>query len=119
MVYGIMIHSVDSCQTLHFSNFYTAEGNDSRKKTREQMIMRRILEEHLFQRHSSTSEMSRLNMKSQSSRLLEQFMTTGSSSHLSGDYSNGHKDPGLIRTALGGFLGSVGLVSSGASNSTR
>lgn len=52
MVYGLMIHSVDSSQTLHFSIFYTPEGNDSHKKTRQQTIMRRILEEHLFQTHS-------------------------------------------------------------------
>mmetsp|Transcript_37064 Transcript_37064/g.105989 ORF Transcript_37064/g.105989 Transcript_37064/m.105989 type:complete len:201 (-) Transcript_37064:103-705(-) len=52
MVYGLMIHSVDSSQTLHFSIFYTPEGNDGRKKTRQQTIMRRILEEHLFQTHS-------------------------------------------------------------------
>ncbi|CAK0882123.1 unnamed protein product [Prorocentrum cordatum] len=52
MVYGLMIHSVDSSQTLHFSIFYTPEGNDGHKKTRQQTIMRRILEEHLFQTHS-------------------------------------------------------------------
>eukprot|EP00434_Breviolum_minutum_P011358 symbB.v1.2.010023.t1/scaffold650.1/size176305/2 len=52
MVYGLMIHSVDSSQTLHFSIFYTPEGNNSYKKTRQQTIMRRILEEHLFQMHS-------------------------------------------------------------------
>lgn len=52
MVYGLMVHSVDSSQTLHFSIFYTPEGNDARKKTRQQTIMRRILEEHLFQTHS-------------------------------------------------------------------
>mmetsp|Transcript_64530 Transcript_64530/g.189207 ORF Transcript_64530/g.189207 Transcript_64530/m.189207 type:complete len:201 (+) Transcript_64530:60-662(+) len=52
MVYGLMIHSVDSSQTLHFSIFYTPEGNDGQKKTRQQNIMRRILEEHLFQTHS-------------------------------------------------------------------
>mmetsp|Transcript_58512 Transcript_58512/g.164035 ORF Transcript_58512/g.164035 Transcript_58512/m.164035 type:complete len:201 (-) Transcript_58512:266-868(-) len=52
MVYGLMIHSVDSSQTLHFSIFYTPEGNDGNKKTRQQNIMRRILEEHLFQTHS-------------------------------------------------------------------
>lgn len=52
MVYGLLIHSVDSSQTLHFSIFYTPEGNDGNKKTRQQNIMRRILEEHLFQKHS-------------------------------------------------------------------
>eukprot|EP00933_Yihiella_yeosuensis_P008486 TRINITY_DN11395_c0_g1_i1.p1 TRINITY_DN11395_c0_g1~~TRINITY_DN11395_c0_g1_i1.p1 ORF type:complete len:205 (-),score=9.93 TRINITY_DN11395_c0_g1_i1:137-751(-) len=52
MVYGLMIHSVDSSQTLHFSIFYTPEGNNVHKKTRQQTIMRRILEEHLFQTHS-------------------------------------------------------------------
>mmetsp|Transcript_44878 Transcript_44878/g.104618 ORF Transcript_44878/g.104618 Transcript_44878/m.104618 type:complete len:204 (+) Transcript_44878:51-662(+) len=52
MVYGLMIHSVDSSQTLHFSIFYTPEGNNAYKKTRQQTIMRRILEEHLFQTHS-------------------------------------------------------------------
>eukprot|EP00439_Symbiodinium_sp_Y106_P063473 s1736_g9.t2 len=52
MVYGLMIHSVDSSQTLHFSIFYTPEGNNTYKKTRQQTIMRRILEEHLFQTHS-------------------------------------------------------------------
>lgn len=56
MVYGLMIHSVDSCQTLYFSIFYTPEGNDSQKKTRQQTIMRRILEEHLFQMHSADPE---------------------------------------------------------------
>eukprot|EP00928_Gymnodinium_smaydae_P054140 TRINITY_DN37964_c0_g1_i1.p1 TRINITY_DN37964_c0_g1~~TRINITY_DN37964_c0_g1_i1.p1 ORF type:complete len:201 (-),score=33.52 TRINITY_DN37964_c0_g1_i1:62-664(-) len=52
MVYGLMIHSVGSSQTPHFSIFYTPEGNDAHKKTRQQNIMRRILEEHLFQTHS-------------------------------------------------------------------
>ncbi|CAK8993682.1 Calcium/calmodulin-dependent protein kinase type IV [Durusdinium trenchii] len=52
MVYGLMIHSVDSSQTLHFSIFFTPEGNNAYKKTRQQTIMRRILEEHLFQMHS-------------------------------------------------------------------
>ncbi|CAE8662670.1 unnamed protein product, partial [Polarella glacialis] len=46
------VNEVDSSQTLHFSIFYTPEGNNSHKKTRQQTIMRRILEEHLFQTHS-------------------------------------------------------------------
>ncbi|CEL92266.1 unnamed protein product [Vitrella brassicaformis CCMP3155] len=49
MVYGLMIHSVDSSHRLFFSIFYSPEGNDGQKKTRQQTIMRRILEEHLFQ----------------------------------------------------------------------
>ena len=44
MVYGVMIHSVDSCQQLYFSAFYTPEGNNVKKKPRQQMVMRRILE---------------------------------------------------------------------------
>uniref|UniRef100_A0A7S2KS53 Uncharacterized protein n=1 Tax=Zooxanthella nutricula TaxID=1333877 RepID=A0A7S2KS53_9DINO len=56
MVYGLMVHSVDSSQTLHFSIFYTPEGNDANKKTRQQTIMRRILEEHLFQTHSGDQQ---------------------------------------------------------------
>ncbi|CAE7359269.1 CAMK4 [Symbiodinium sp. CCMP2456] len=46
------VNEVDSSQTLHFSIFYTPEGNNTYKKTRQQTIMRRILEEHLFQTHS-------------------------------------------------------------------
>mmetsp|Transcript_16034 Transcript_16034/g.37821 ORF Transcript_16034/g.37821 Transcript_16034/m.37821 type:complete len:201 (-) Transcript_16034:77-679(-) len=68
MVYGLMIHSVDSCQTLHFSIFYTPEGNDSHKKTRQQTIMRRILEEHLFQTHSGDQHSS---VKSKASSSLD------------------------------------------------
>merc|ERR1719476_677877 len=47
-----MIHSVDTSQTLHFSIFYTPEGNDRNNKTRQQTIMRHILQEHLFQKNS-------------------------------------------------------------------
>ena len=42
MVYGLMVHSVDSCQTLYFSVFYTPEGNDAQKKTRQQMLRTRL-----------------------------------------------------------------------------
>ena len=49
MVYAVIIHSVDSCQTVYFSYFYTSEGNDGQRKTRQLAIMRRILEEHFFQ----------------------------------------------------------------------
>mmetsp|Transcript_152005 Transcript_152005/g.264901 ORF Transcript_152005/g.264901 Transcript_152005/m.264901 type:complete len:201 (+) Transcript_152005:160-762(+) len=68
MVYGLMIHSVDSSQTLHFSIFYTPEGNDGHKKTRQQTIMRRILEEHLFQTHSGDQHSS---VKSKASAALD------------------------------------------------
>mmetsp|Transcript_81192 Transcript_81192/g.251991 ORF Transcript_81192/g.251991 Transcript_81192/m.251991 type:complete len:201 (-) Transcript_81192:52-654(-) len=68
MVYGLMVHSVDSSQTLHFSFFYTPEGNDGRKKTRQQTIMRRILEEHLFQMHSGDQHSS---VKSKASSSLD------------------------------------------------
>ena len=51
MVYGVLIHSVASSQKLFFSNFYTPEGNDESKKIRQQTVMRRVLEEHLFQMH--------------------------------------------------------------------
>eukprot|EP00930_Biecheleria_cincta_P097182 TRINITY_DN88901_c0_g1_i1.p1 TRINITY_DN88901_c0_g1~~TRINITY_DN88901_c0_g1_i1.p1 ORF type:complete len:215 (-),score=48.71 TRINITY_DN88901_c0_g1_i1:74-688(-) len=68
MVYGLMIHSVDSSQTLHFSIFYTPEGNDMHKKTRQQTIMRRILEEHLFQTHSGDQHSA---VKSKASSSLE------------------------------------------------
>ena len=53
MVYGLMIHSVDSCQKLYFSVFFSPEGNDSRKKNRNSRILRRILDEHLFTRTTS------------------------------------------------------------------
>lgn len=59
MVYGLMCHSVGSSQLLHFSIFYTPEGNDAQKKTRQQTIMRRILEEHLFQTLNSECDRSR------------------------------------------------------------
>mmetsp|Transcript_110992 Transcript_110992/g.312936 ORF Transcript_110992/g.312936 Transcript_110992/m.312936 type:complete len:201 (-) Transcript_110992:80-682(-) len=68
MVYGLMIHSVDSSQTLHFSIYYTPEGNDGNKKTRQQTIMRRILEEHLFQTHSGDQHSS---VKSKAASPLE------------------------------------------------
>lgn len=68
MVYGLMIHSVDSSQKLHFSIFYTPEGNDVHKKTRQQTIMRRILEEHLFQTHSGDQHSS---VKSKASSSLD------------------------------------------------
>jgi len=68
MVYGLMVHSVDSSQTVHFSIFYTPEGNDGRKKTRQQTIMRRILEEHLFQMHSGDQHNS---VKSKASSSLD------------------------------------------------
>ncbi|CAD7945263.1 unnamed protein product [Amoebophrya sp. A120] len=53
MVYAVLIHGVEG--RLFFSLFYSAEGNDSRKKTRQQTIMRRILAEHLFQKHTDSN----------------------------------------------------------------
>eukprot|EP01067_Filipodium_phascolosomae_P001970 Filipodium_phascolosomae@DN223_c0_g1_i1.p1 len=52
MVYGIMLHSVENSQQLHFSHFFTPEGNDENKKVRQQTIMRKILEDHLFHKQS-------------------------------------------------------------------
>ncbi|KYK63247.1 hypothetical protein TGPRC2_220120 [Toxoplasma gondii TgCatPRC2] len=48
MVYGIVIFASEGSVPL-FSSFYTPEGNDEQMRKREQAVIRRVVEDHLFQ----------------------------------------------------------------------
>ncbi|CBZ51427.1 conserved hypothetical protein [Neospora caninum Liverpool] len=48
MVYGIVIFATEGSVPL-FSSFYTPEGNDEQMRKREQAVIRRVVEDHLFQ----------------------------------------------------------------------
>eukprot|EP00920_Eleutheroschizon_duboscqi_P028639 GHVT01069748.1.p1 GENE.GHVT01069748.1~~GHVT01069748.1.p1 ORF type:complete len:247 (+),score=30.54 GHVT01069748.1:116-856(+) len=45
MVYALLIHSTTSTRDVYFAIFYTPEGNDERRKPRQQMIIQRVLQE--------------------------------------------------------------------------
>eukprot|EP00922_Rhytidocystis_sp_ex-Travisia-forbesii_P070599 GHVS01105434.1.p1 GENE.GHVS01105434.1~~GHVS01105434.1.p1 ORF type:complete len:195 (-),score=21.87 GHVS01105434.1:158-742(-) len=56
VVYGLLVHSVETSQTLYLSCFYTPEGNDLNRNIRQQTIMRKILSEFLFKVRCHDSE---------------------------------------------------------------
>ncbi|CAD7976260.1 unnamed protein product [Amoebophrya sp. A25] len=49
MVYGLLIHAHDG--RAFFSIFWSAEGNDSRKRIRQQAVIRRVVEECTYQKN--------------------------------------------------------------------
>mmetsp|Transcript_1676 Transcript_1676/g.3494 ORF Transcript_1676/g.3494 Transcript_1676/m.3494 type:complete len:196 (-) Transcript_1676:298-885(-) len=90
MVYALLIHSVDSSQSLHFSIFYTPEGNDGNKKTRQQSIIRRILQEHLFQKHSGDQQNTTKSKTPEESDWLFRFTADSkNTSQIGMDYTEG------------------------------
>lgn len=113
MVYALLVHSVDSCERLFFSKFFTPEGNDSRKRPREHHVMRRILEEHQFQRHAANVDFSKSALLG-----LNQERNTFKDRNSGEDRFNGDRNfsslnavasegAGLFSSALGGLLGAV------------
>ena len=48
MVYAVLVHSLDGKGSIFHSQFYTAEGNDAARKTRQQQIIHHVYQEHVF-----------------------------------------------------------------------
>ena len=75
-IYAFMIHSSENIGSVHFSQFYTGEGNDHAKATRLQTIVRKVMEDKSFQQHSTAHFPTRLDMRSIPQSALSTLTTT-------------------------------------------
>ena len=62
-VYAFLIHSSENVGSIYFSHFYTAEGNDPSKATRQQTIVRKVIEDKSFQQHSVAHYPTKLDLR--------------------------------------------------------
>jgi hypothetical protein len=62
-VYAFLIHSSENVGSIYFSHFYTAEGNDPSKATRQQTIVRKVIEDKSFQQHSVSHYPTKLDLR--------------------------------------------------------
>ena len=87
MIYSFLIHSADSVALTHFSRLYTSEGNDRYKSSRQQTIVRKILEDKASQQHSASYYPTRLDMRGLSQSTLNALTTSKkvSDMYLGGD----------------------------------
>ena len=76
MIYGILIHSAESVGATYFSHFYTAEGNDCDKLSRQQAIVRKVLEDKSFQQQAASYYPTRLDLRVVSAHTLNGLTTS-------------------------------------------
>lgn len=62
-VYAFLIHSADNVGSIYFSHFYTPEGNDPIKATRQQTIIRKVIEDKSFQQHSVSHYPTKIDLR--------------------------------------------------------
>ena len=75
-IYGFLIHSSENVGSIYFSHFYTAEGNDPTKATRQQTIVRKVMEDKSFQQHSVSHYPTKLDLRVISQSSLNSLNTT-------------------------------------------
>jgi hypothetical protein len=75
-VYGFLIHSSDNVGSIYFSHFYTPEGNDPIKATRQQTIVRKVIEDKSFQQHSVSHYPTKLDLRVISQTSFNSMNTT-------------------------------------------
>lgn len=76
MIYAFLIHSAESVGIVHFSHFYTSEGNDHSKPSRQQTIVRKVIEDKTTQQHSASYYPTRIDMHVISPATLDSLTTT-------------------------------------------
>lgn len=70
-VYAFLIHSPESVGTVYYSRFYSGEGNNSARVTRQQTLVRKVLEEKSFQQQSVSHFPTKLDVEAIPSQVLE------------------------------------------------
>ena len=75
-VYAFLIHSSENVGSIFFSHFYTAEGNDPSKATRQQTIVRKVIEDKSFQQHSVSHYPTKLDLRVISQESFNSMNTT-------------------------------------------
>ena len=61
-LYAFLIHSIESVGLVFYSRFYTGEGNDHAKGTRQQTIVRRVVEDKSFHQNAIARFPTKLNL---------------------------------------------------------
>ena len=75
MIYAFLIHSAESVGSVFFSHFYTGEGNDQARTSRQQLIVRKVIEDKSFQQHSVSYFPTALDMRVLSQASLNSLTT--------------------------------------------
>jgi hypothetical protein len=75
-IYAFIIHSAENVGSVYFSHFYTSEGNDTLHVTRQQAIIRKVLEDKSFQQQSVSFFPTRLDMRVISTATMNSLNTT-------------------------------------------
>jgi hypothetical protein len=75
MIYAFLIHSAENVGAVYFSHFYTGEGNDELKTSRQQAIVRKVVEDKSFQQHAASCFPTRLDIRAVSSAAVNDLTT--------------------------------------------
>ena len=76
MIYAFLVHSAESVGAVYFSHFYTGEGNDQAKASRQQTIIRKVIEDKTFQQHSASYYPTRLDLRVLSTQTVNSLTTS-------------------------------------------
>ena len=76
MIYAIIIHSTENGAAVHFSHFFTGEGNDESKLARQQMIIRKVVEDKTFQQHAASHFPTKIDLRALSPATILGLTTT-------------------------------------------
>ena len=76
MIYAFLIHSSENVGSIFFSHFYTGEGNDQSKTSRQQTIIRKVIEDKTFQQHSASYFPTRIDLRVLSQSTINSLSTT-------------------------------------------
>ena len=101
MIYAFLIHSAENIGTLHFSHFYTGEGNDMSKPSRIQTIIRKIIEDKTFQQHSASYYPTRLDLRVLSTQTVNSLTT---SKRIIDTIPSGNSEPKSIAVPTDGVV---------------
>lgn len=108
MIYAFLIHSAENVGAVHFSHFYTGEGNDQSKASRQQTIIRKVLEDKTFQQQSASYYPTRLDLRVLSSHTVNSLTT---SKRITETYPIGNSEAKTIPVPTDGvvLIGQSGL----------
>lgn len=101
MIYGFLIHSADNVGAVFFSHFYTGEGNDGLKTSRQQAIVRKVVEDKSFQQHAAACFPTRLDLRAVSSATVNDLTTA---KKVSETYSASSSSVPVMATPTGGIV---------------
>jgi hypothetical protein len=76
MIYAFLIHSSENVGQIFFSHFYSGEGNDQSKISRQQTIIRKVIEDKSFQQHAASYYPTRLDLRVLSQSTINSLTTS-------------------------------------------